>query len=202
MQAPRSRRVTQAGATHPGLRLPAPARGLMGSAVTYQPPKLSTSPDWATEVMQPSRPPACPVLVGVCGGSQVFAGRGCRGCWAAGGDLPAAGGPRVIGCAQPRGRGVCAQVAGPSPLLGVPLHAPPAPHPGHRPAAEGWRGARARGNYPVSAEPPDARPPAAAPGLFLISENTFPDKGRDLKCVQRLPNKKGGFNFPSQRTAL
>jgi hypothetical protein len=32
--------------------------------------------------------------------------------------------------------------------------------------------------------------------LFLVSENRFPDEGQDHKLVQRLPNKKSGFNFP------
>lgn len=38
--------------------------------------------------------------------------------------------------------------------------------------------------------------PPAARSLFLISENRLPDKGQDLKLVQRLPNRRGGFNFP------
>lgn len=62
-------------------------------------------------------------MPGACRGSRVFAGVGrqrVQGVLGGRGDLPEAGGPRGIGCAQPWGRGVCARAAGPSSLLGVP----------------------------------------------------------------------------------
>ena len=72
---------------------------------------------------------------------------------------------------------------------------PPGTSPSIGGAAEGRGGEKY--NYPVSAGAPDTRPAhCRPPSLFPISENRFPDKGQDLKLVQRLPNKKGGFNFP------
>ena len=59
--------------------------------------------------------------------------------------------------------------------------------PGAEGSAEGPGGEKC--NYPVSAESPNT-PPAhrRPPSLFFISENRFPDKGQDLKLVQKLPN--------------
>lgn len=66
------------------------------------------------------------------------------------------------------------------------------------PASEGWlKGPVVKNIITLSVRSlPTLALPPAAPSLFLISENRLPDKGRDLKLVQRLPNRRGGFNFP------